>query len=97
MAQKIKPTCSECVTITKTRYQELLDYEQVALWTINTIIVASLPNIQIMSEKLKTLSNDAKYKTLQTVFQEALKEKETQNDQERNPQSRAGGKVIDNL
>ena len=73
---KIKPTCSECVTITKTRYQELLDYEQVALWTINTIVVASLPDIQMMSKKLKTLSNDAKYKTLQAVFQEALKEKE---------------------
>lgn len=84
MAQEIKPTCSECVTITKTRYQELLDYEQVALWAINTIVVASLPDIQMMSEKLKTLSNDAKYKTLQAVFQEALKEKETQNDQGRN-------------
>jgi len=80
MAQEIKPTCGECVTITKMRYQELLDYEQVALWTINTIVVASLPDIQMMSEKLRTLSNDAKYKTLQAVFQEALKEKETQND-----------------
>ena len=51
MAQKDTPTPGDCVTITKERYQELLDYERVALWALNSIVVASLPDIE--SEKLK--------------------------------------------
>ena len=74
MAQKDYPTPGDCVTITKTRYQELLDYERVALWALNTIVVASLPDIE--SEKLRKLSNDAKCKAIQSAFQEALKGKE---------------------
>lgn len=74
MAQKDTPTPGDCVTITKTRYQELLDYERVALWALNNIVVASLPDIE--SEKLRELSNDAKCKAIQAAFQEALKGKE---------------------
>lgn len=74
MAQKDNPTPGDCVTITKTRYQELLDYERVALWALNSIVVASLPDME--SEKLKELSNDAKCKAIQAALQEALKGKE---------------------
>ena len=74
MAQKDTPTPGDCVTITKTRYQELLDYERVALWALNNIVVASLPDIE--SEKLRELSNDAKCKAIQAALQEALKGKE---------------------
>ena len=76
MAQENSPTPGECVTITKARYQELLDYERIALWALNTIIVASLPNMEMKEEKLKELTNDAKCKAIQAAFQEALKGKE---------------------
>lgn len=68
-----KPTAGECVTISKERYNELLIYESIALWAINVIIVASLPNIK--NEKLKELSNNAKCRAVQAAFQEALKRK----------------------
>jgi len=74
MAQKDNPTPGDFVTITKARYQELLDYERVALWALNTIVVASLPDME--SEKLRELSNDAKCKAIQAALQEALKGKE---------------------
>lgn len=73
MSQENNPTPGDCITMAKARYQELLEYERVALWTINTILVASLPDIQRMSERLKSLSNEAKYKALQVVLNEALK------------------------
>lgn len=76
MAQDNNPTPGGCVTITKARYQELLDYERIALWALNSIVVASLPDIEMKAEKLKELSNDAKCKAVQAVFQEALKGKE---------------------
>lgn len=76
MAQDNIPTPCECVTITKARYQELLDYERIALWALNSIVVASLPDIEMKAEKLKELSNDAKCKAVQAAFQEALKGKE---------------------
>ena len=74
MAQKDNPTPDNCVTITKERYQELLDYERVALWALNSIVVASLPDIE--SEKLRELSNDDKCKAIQAALKEALKGKE---------------------
>lgn len=67
-------TSGECVTLSKERYQELLEYESVALWAFNVIIVASLPSIE--DEKLKEISDDAKCKAVQAAFQEALKNKE---------------------
>lgn len=67
-------TSGECVTISKERYQELLEYESVALWAFNVIIVASLPSIE--DEKLKEISDDVKCKAIQAAFQEALKNKE---------------------
>lgn len=67
-------TSGECVTISKERYQELLDYESVVLWAFNVIIVASLPSIE--NEKLKEISDDVKCKAVQAAFQEALKNKE---------------------
>lgn len=76
MAQENRPTPDECVTITKARYQELLDYERIALWALNSIVVASLPDIEMKAEKLKELSNDAKCKAVQAAFQKALKGKE---------------------
>lgn len=76
MAQENSPTPGEYVTITKARYQELLDYERVALWALNSIVVASLPDIEMKAEKLKELSDDAKRKAVQAAFQEALKGKE---------------------
>lgn len=66
----------ECVTIPKERYQQLLDYEHLALWTLNSIVVASLPDIELSAEKMKELSNEAKCKAIQAAFQEALKEKQ---------------------
>ena len=75
MAQENSPTPGECVSITKARYQELLDYERVALWALNSIVVASLPDIEMKAEKLKELSDDAKRKAVQAAFQEALKGK----------------------
>lgn len=71
---KEMPTSGECVTISKERYQELLEYESVALWAFNVIIVESLPSIE--DEKLKEISDDAKLKAVQAAFQEALKNKE---------------------
>lgn len=76
MAQDNNPTPGECVTITKARYQELLDYERIALWALNSIVVASLHDIEMKAEELKELSNDAKCKAVQAAFQEALKGKE---------------------
>ena len=76
MAQENIPTPGECITITKARYQELLDYERIALWALNSIVVASLPDMEMKAEELKELSNDAKYKAVQAAFQEALKGKE---------------------
>ena len=76
MAQDNNPTPGECVTITKARYQELLDYERIALWALNYIVVASLHDIEMKAEELKELSNDAKCKAVQAAFQEALKGKE---------------------
>lgn len=76
MAQENSPTPGECVTLTKVRYQELLDYERIALWALNSIVVASLPDIEMKAEKLKELSNNAKCKAIQAAFQEALKGKE---------------------
>lgn len=76
MAQKDSPTPGECVTLTKERYQELLDYERIALWALNSIVVASLPDMEMKTEELKELSNDARCKAVQAAFQEALKGKE---------------------
>lgn len=76
MAQENSPTPGECVTITKARYQELLDYERVALWALNSIVVESMPDMEMKAKKLKELSNDAKCKAVQAAFQEALKGKE---------------------
>ena len=76
MAQENIPTPGECITITKARYQELLDYERIALWALNSIVVASLPDIEMKAEKLKELSDDAKCKAIQAAFQEAMKGKE---------------------
>ena len=76
MVQENSHTPGDCVTITKERYQELLDYERIASWALNSIIVASLPDIEMKAEKLKELSNDAKCKAIQAAFQEALKGKE---------------------
>ena len=76
MAQENSPTPGECVTITKARYRELLNYERIALWALNSIVVASLPDMEMKSEKMKELTNDAKCKAIQAAFQEALKGKE---------------------
>ena len=76
MARKENPTPGDCVTITKARYQELLDYERIALWVLNSIVVESLPDMEMKAEKLKELSNDAKCKAIQAALQEALKGKE---------------------
>ena len=76
MDTKNNSTPGDCVTITKVRYNELLDYERIALWALNAIVVASLSDIEMKSEKLKQLSNDAKCKAVQAAFQEALKGKE---------------------
>lgn len=76
MGQENSLTPGECVTITKARYQELLDYERIALWMLNSIVVASLPDMEMKAEKLKELSDDAKCKAIQAAFQEALKGKE---------------------
>ena len=76
MAQENSPTPGECVTLTKERYQELLDYERIALWMLNSIVVASLPDMEMKVEKMKELTNDAKCKAIQAAFQEALKGKE---------------------
>lgn len=65
----------ECITIPKERYQELLDYESLALWFLNLIIVSSLPNIEMTSDAMKDISNDAKYKAVQDMLKEALKAK----------------------
>lgn len=73
--KRSNPTCEECVTIHKDRYQELLDYESLALWFLNLIIVSSLPNIEMNKEKLKELSNNTKYKAVQDMLKEALKAK----------------------
>jgi len=73
MAQENSPTPGECVTITKARYQELLDYERIALWALNSIVVTSLPDMEMKAEKMKELSDDAKCKAIQAAFQEALK------------------------
>lgn len=75
MVQENSPTPGDCVTITKARYKELLDYERIASWALNSIIVASLPDMEMKAEKLKELSNDAKCKAIQAAFQEALKGK----------------------
>ena len=75
MAQENSPTPGDCVTITKARYQELLDYERIALWALNSIVVTSLPDMEMKAEKMKELSDDAKCKAIQAAFQEALKEK----------------------
>ena len=76
MAQDNNPTPGECVTLTKERYQELLDYERITLWALNSIVVESLPDIEMKAEIRKELSNDAKRKAVQAAFQEALKGKE---------------------
>ena len=76
MGQENSLTPGECVTITTARYQELLDYERIALWMLNSIVVASLPDMEMKAEKLKELSDDAKCKAIQAAFQEALKGKE---------------------
>lgn len=76
MAQENSLTPGDCVTITKARYQELLDYERIALWALNSIVVASLPDMEMKAEKMKELTNDAKRKAVQAAFQEALKGKE---------------------
>ena len=76
MAQENIPTPGECVTITKARYQELLDYERIALWVLNSIVVESLPDMEMKVEKMRELSNNAKCKAIQAAFQEALKGKE---------------------
>lgn len=76
MVQDNSPTPGDCVTITKARYQELLDYERIALWALNSIVVESLPDMEMKAEKLKELSDDAKRKAVQAAFQEALKGKE---------------------
>lgn len=65
----------ECITIPKERYHELLDYESLALWFLNLIIVSSLPNIEMNKEKLKELSNNTKYKAVQDMLKETLKAK----------------------
>lgn len=72
-AQNDNSTYGEHVTITKVRYQELLDHERFALWVLKSIVTESLPNIEMTAEKLKELSNDAKCKAVQAAFQEALK------------------------
>lgn len=76
MVQENSPIPGDCVTITKARYQELLDYERIALWALNSIVVESLPDMEMKAEKLKELSDDAKHKAVQAAFQEALKGKE---------------------
>ena len=76
MAQENSPTPGDCVTITEARYQELLDYERIALWALNSIVVSSLPDMEMKAEKKKELTNDAKRKAVQAAFQEALKGKE---------------------
>ena len=65
----------ECITIPKERYHELLDYESLALWFLNLIVVSSLPNIEMTSDAMKDISNDAKCKAIQKALQEALKSK----------------------
>ena len=76
MTPDINPTPGECVTLTKERYRELLDYERIAHWALNCITEASLPDMQKKAEELKELSNDAKCKAIQTAFQENMKENE---------------------
>ena len=76
MAQQNTPTPDECITITKARHQELLDYERIAHWALNCIIEASMPDMQMKAENLIELSNDAKCKAIQAAFQEAMKGKE---------------------
>lgn len=76
MAQKNKHTCGDCVTITKDRYKQLLDYEKFTMWVLNLIVVSSLPNIVVTEEKMKEMSNDAKCKAIQEAFHEALNRKE---------------------
>lgn len=76
MAQENSPAPGDCVTITKARHKELLDYERIALWALNSIVVESLPDMEMKVEKMKELSNDAKCKAIQAAFQEALKGKE---------------------
>lgn len=67
--------CDECITITKDRYKELLEYESFSLWVLNSIVIESLPNIELTKEKLKEISNDEKYKAIQCILQELLNKK----------------------
>lgn len=60
--------CDECITITKDRYKELLEYESFSLWVLNSIVIESLPNIELTKEKLKEISNDEKYKAIQCIL-----------------------------
>lgn len=69
------PGCEECITIPKERYRELLDYESIALWVLNSIVVSSLPNIDLTKDKLKELSNTEKYKKLQSIIDTIEKNK----------------------
>lgn len=75
MSKENIPAHEECITIPKGRYQELLDYESIALWVLNSIVVSSLPNIDLAKDKLKDLSNTEKYKKLQSIINTLNNEK----------------------
>lgn len=62
------PTCGDCITITKERYDKLLEYESIALWVLNTIVVSSLPSIELTADAMKDISNDEKYKALDVLL-----------------------------
>lgn len=76
MTQENNPTPGESVTLTKERYQELLEYERIGRWAVDVITVATLDDILGNVAKLKELTNDARCKAIQAAFQEALKGKE---------------------
>lgn len=66
------PTCGDCVTITKERYDKLLEYERIALWVLNTIVVSSLPSIELTADAMKDISNDAKCEAIQKALQKKI-------------------------
>lgn len=63
------------ITISKERYQYLLDCEKLTEFVCNAIIADSLPNIELTREAMIEISNDDKMKAVQAAFTEALKQK----------------------
>lgn len=68
MENETIPTCGDCITITKERYDKLLEYEKFAIWVLNAIVVSSLPSIELAADAMKDISNDEKYKALDALL-----------------------------